>query len=99
MTQLTSLRSENWLTTWRPSAGLVQRPLTIVASGDAPFESIIANNTYRDIFFDAPTDCLSSADTPYNSNNSYYASNSLSSAVSTVHFGTFTDGQKKTIEA
>lgn len=31
------------------------RPVTVVATGDAPFHRIVANVTYRDIFYDAPT--------------------------------------------
>ncbi|KAE9372878.1 hypothetical protein N431DRAFT_376162 [Stipitochalara longipes BDJ] len=83
LAQLDDLRSRGWLTTWTPTKGIVERPLTIVASGDAPFDSIIANDTYRDIFYDAPLTKLP-IDTVYNTNNSYYASTSLSEAIGRV---------------
>ncbi|KAE8448015.1 hypothetical protein EG329_009938 [Mollisiaceae sp. DMI_Dod_QoI] len=96
LAQLDDLRSQGWLTTWTPTEGIVQRPLTIVASGDAPFNSIIANDTYRDIFYDAPLTNLT-IDTPYNTNNSYYASTSLSKAIGRVGSWKLGAGQKATI--
>ncbi|KAF2678517.1 hypothetical protein K458DRAFT_316751 [Lentithecium fluviatile CBS 122367] len=33
-------------------------PITVVATGNAPFDYVIENATYRDIFFDAPLDRL-----------------------------------------
>ncbi|RFU35665.1 hypothetical protein B7463_g632, partial [Scytalidium lignicola] len=94
VSQLDGLRSRGWLTYWTPAEGVVQRPITIVGSGDAPFDAITANTTYRDIFYDAPLTKLSDVDTAYNSNNSYYASTSLSEAVGMVMFGSFTSKQK-----
>jgi hypothetical protein len=63
---------------------MVQRLVTVVVSGDAPFHLIAANSSYRDIFLDAPLDKLDqSIETPqetvsaaaagYNYTNSYYA--------------------------
>jgi hypothetical protein len=83
LAQLDDIRSRGWLTTWTPTEGVVERPLTIVASGGAPFNFIIANETYRDIFYDAPLTSLP-ADTVYNANNSYYASTSLSNAIGKI---------------
>ncbi|GFF97713.1 hypothetical protein IFM53868_09336 [Aspergillus udagawae] len=86
--QLTPLREAGYLTHFN-GVELVQRPITVVASGDAPFDYITANVSYRDIFFDAPLDKLSrvaldsiieEAKSPqeitpnYNYTNSYYAS-------------------------
>ncbi len=96
LAQLDDLRSQGWLKTWTPTEGIVERPLTIVASGDAPFNSIIANDTYRDIFYDAPLTNLT-IDTPYNTNNSYYASTSLSKAIGRVGSWKLGAGQKATI--
>jgi len=39
---------------------VVGGPLTIVVSGDAPFDRIVENSTHRDIFYDAPLDALDS---------------------------------------
>jgi hypothetical protein len=99
ISQLSDFRAADWLTYWTPSTCAVQRPLTIVASGDASFAAVTANSTYRDIFFDAPLMKLSGDDMPYNSNNSYYASASLGEAVGKVFLGGFNDGQKGGITA
>ncbi|MCJ1305467.1 Altered inheritance of mitochondria protein 6 [Hypocenomyce scalaris] len=53
LAQLSPLRERNYLTYFNGTA-IIQRPITIVASGNAPFDLIIANTTYRDVFFDAP---------------------------------------------
>lgn len=61
--QLAPLRDRGWLTTWNGktrSEGLV----TIVATGNAPFDLLIANTTHRDIFFDAPLDNLQDPSDP-----------------------------------
>jgi len=87
--QLAPLRDRGWLTHWNGSArteGLV----TIVATGNAPFDLLVANTTYRDIFYDAPLDKLQDSldpdlewteshevspfDFKYNPSNSYMAS-------------------------
>lgn len=57
--QLSSLRNKGWLTHWN-GTDRVERPLTIVVSGNVPFEEITANKTYRDIFADAPLGALES---------------------------------------
>ena len=81
--QLQSLREMDFLTHWNGSNRIV-RPLTIVATGKAPFDSVLGlSNTHLDIFWDAPLVALTSAlddfttDPPrfrYNRSNSYYAS-------------------------
>ena len=55
---LQALRAKNYLTYYN-GQDLVQGAVTIVATGNAPFDLITANSTYRDIFFDAPLDKLS----------------------------------------
>ncbi|TIA28000.1 hypothetical protein D6C78_10945 [Aureobasidium pullulans] len=81
--QLQPLRDVNFLTYWN-GTHRVMGPLTIAATGNAPFPSILAlNSTHRDIFFDAPLAHLPSihddytTSTPsyaYNISNSYLAS-------------------------
>lgn len=61
--QLQGLRDAQWLTHWN-GTHRVERPITIVASGYAPFELIAANDSYRDIFFDAPLTSLASDGDP-----------------------------------
>ncbi|KAF2093427.1 hypothetical protein NA57DRAFT_61544 [Rhizodiscina lignyota] len=81
--QLQPLRDLDYLTYWNGTER-VMRPLTVVASGNAPFQSVMAlNATHRDIFWDAQLDMLFSADDnfdvdppiyAYNRSNSYFAS-------------------------
>jgi hypothetical protein len=81
--QLQPLRDLDYLTYWNGTER-VMRPLTIVASGNAPFKSVTAlNPLHRDIFWDAKLERLLSiydnpgADPPiygYNRSNSYFAS-------------------------
>jgi hypothetical protein len=94
--QLDDMRSHGWLTTWTPTSGVVERPLTVVATGDAPFDLIIANETYRDIFYDAPLASLP-INTVYNTNNSYYASTSLSNAIGKIGSSKLSVDQKAKI--
>ena len=55
--QLTPLREKGYLTHFNGSH-IVDRPVIIIISGNAPFDLVTANETYRDIFFDAPLDDL-----------------------------------------
>jgi hypothetical protein len=75
--QLTPLRDRGWLTFWDGQTR-IERPVTVVCTGNAPFELLISNTTYRDVFFDAPLEHL---DKIYDLTNSFYASSSLSKAV------------------
>jgi hypothetical protein len=59
---LEALREKNYLSYFNGDK-VISRPVTVVATGNAPFDLINANTTYRDIFFDAPLDMLSSATT------------------------------------
>lgn len=51
--QLEPLRSRGYLTSFNGTA-TTPGPVTVVATGNAPFDSVIANKEHRDIFFDAP---------------------------------------------
>ena len=89
--QLQPLRQGGWLRHWNGTSGkITPGPLTIVATGNAPYDLVVANHTYRDIFFDAPLDDVSSD--LYNSTTSYYASARLSKAVGSPVFGRFKAG-------
>lgn len=57
MKHLQPLRQKGYLTHFNGTT-LIQRPITVVATGSAPFHRIQASNTYRDIFYDAPLDKL-----------------------------------------
>ncbi|THZ60082.1 hypothetical protein D6C86_05303 [Aureobasidium pullulans] len=54
--QLETLRNAGWLTHWN-GTHRSERPITVVVSGNAPFDMITANDT---IFFDAPLTALAS---------------------------------------
>lgn len=88
--QLQPLRNLNFLTYWNGTHRVV-RPLTIVASGNTLFTSILSlNSSHRDIFFDADATRLVSlnddwTDTSapvfnFNVSNSYYASTKVANA-------------------
>lgn len=53
ISQLSPLRDRGYLTYFN-GTDVVQGPVTVVGTGDAPFDLLTANSTYRDIFFDAP---------------------------------------------
>ena len=53
LNQLSPLRQSEYLTYFNGTA-IIERPITVVASGDAPFDLIAAHKGYRDIFYDAP---------------------------------------------
>ena len=55
--QLHNLREKDYLTYFN-GTDIVERPVTIVASGRASFDDIVANDTYRDVFLDAPLEAL-----------------------------------------
>ncbi|PQE22454.1 Altered inheritance of mitochondria 6 protein [Rutstroemia sp. NJR-2017a BVV2] len=95
--QLEPFRKANWLTYWTPTTGITNRPITIVATGSAPFDRIISNTTYRDTFYDAPIDNLSN--NQYHANNSYYASGSLRRTVGLAAFGHLTAKQEDTVRS
>lgn len=57
---LQALREKKYLTYFNGQK-VIPGAITIVATGNAPFGLIIANSTYRDIFFDAPLDKLTDA--------------------------------------
>lgn len=55
--QISALREKGYLT-YYDGTKTVEGPITVVATGNAPFDMVVANTTYRDIFFDAPLDRL-----------------------------------------
>ncbi|KFY08710.1 hypothetical protein V492_05977 [Pseudogymnoascus sp. VKM F-4246] len=51
--QLQPLRERGWLT-FMENSTVHQRPITVVGTGNTPFDVLTSNSTYRDAFFDAP---------------------------------------------
>lgn len=94
--QLEPLRSRGWLT-YVENGTVHPGQVTVVGTGNTPFDLLTANATYRDAFFDAPLDKMwedpdsdaPAATTPtvYNSTNSHYASVSFGSAIGRVWAG------------
>ncbi|EGX93898.1 hypothetical protein CCM_02168 [Cordyceps militaris CM01] len=77
----------------------VQRAITVVASGSAPFDRINSGDGVpnRDIFYDAKVDNL---DARYNTLNSYYASADFQSAIGNPSSaGAFSDAQKAKVKS
>lgn len=106
MEQLQPLREAGYLTYFNGS-DLHERPITVVASGDAPLHRVIGNDTYRDIFYDAPLDKLTLSPTPsqdplspdYDFSNSYYASANFGEAIGGLHRNRFSQDQLALIRA
>jgi hypothetical protein len=72
MEQLLPLRERGWLS-YSEDGQFHQGPITVVGTGNAPFDQIVVGNeTYREAFFDAPLEKL--ANSTFDSTNSYYAS-------------------------
>ncbi|KAL1634143.1 Altered inheritance of mitochondria protein 6 [Neofusicoccum ribis] len=83
---LMTFRSQKWLTYWdREESVRVTGPLTVVATGDVPFEEIAAS-PHGDVFYDAPLDKLAT-DGRFNESNSHYASASLKDVVGGISLG------------
>lgn len=57
MEDLSPLRERGYLTYFN-GTGLTNGPITVVGTGNTPFNMITSNSTYRDIFFDAPLNLL-----------------------------------------
>lgn len=98
--ELQPFRQRNYLTHSNGSH-VVERPLTVVASGDAPFHLITANSTYGDIFYDAPMENLTNhtdhSMSTYNRSNSYYASADFRKAIGSLPLGRLSDAQLATL--
>lgn len=97
--QLEPLRTRGWLSTF--SDGKVRYgPVTVVGTGNTPFDAIMQNSTFRDIFFDAPLDKLTEAGAKekYNNQTSYYTSVDFSRSIGSVWFGGISDDQRQKIQ-
>jgi len=98
MQQLDTLRAGNWLSHWNNSTSqMVWRPLIVVGSGDAPFDLIVSDNKYQDVFYDAPLDDITNP--KYNASNSYYASVSMSKSLGQIWGWNFSSKQLSTMKS
>ncbi|KAI0380818.1 PLC-like phosphodiesterase [Hypomontagnella monticulosa] len=105
LAQLEPLRSRGWLSYFEDGTVNI-RQVTVVGTGNTPFDLAVKNATYRDAFFDAPlADMWEDPDAPvstsekyatYNETNSYYASTSFAETVGLV-LGGLNDHQLRTI--
>jgi hypothetical protein len=55
--QLQPFRDQKYLTYWNGSS-VVEGPITVVVTGNAPFHKVVENQSYRDMFYDAPLDLM-----------------------------------------
>lgn len=83
--QLEPLRQRNWLSFYA-NGTTHTRPITVVGTGNTPFDLLTSNATYRDYFYDAPLKSLASS-SEYDSTNSYYASVSFGSTIGSPWMG------------
>ena len=97
--QLEPLRSRGFLTHFNGSA-IIPGPITVVGSGNNPFDLLTHNTTYRDFFFDAPLSQFwgngtnpSSNASLYTAENSYYASVDFMAAIGKPWHGTLVPQQ------
>ncbi|KAF2191142.1 hypothetical protein K469DRAFT_556725 [Zopfia rhizophila CBS 207.26] len=95
LSQLQPLREKGWLTYFNGTK-VVPGPLTVVGTGNTPFELVQANNTNRYVFFDAPLNDISNPS--YTVENSYYASVQMSKAIGRIWFNRLTAGQVDTLK-
>lgn len=93
--QLQPLREKGWLT-YFDGARLVKGPLTVVGTGNTPFDLVKENNTNRFVFYDAPLDEISNP--AYTEENSYYASVQMKKAIGHIWLNQLTSGQVDTIK-
>lgn len=107
MEQLQPLREAGYLS-YFDGTKMHERPITVVASGNAPVHQIIKNETYRDIFYDAPLDRLAAPQTvdeiltpraEFGFSNSYYASVDFGQSIGRLHRNRFSPGQLELIRA
>jgi hypothetical protein len=108
--RLQPLRERGWLS-FVENGKVYRRPITVVGSGNAPFDLLTENTTYRDTFFDAPLDTMlepdhsaqNTKDSPskekYTKLNSYYASVSFKSTVGKIVDGKLSKKQVDIIQA
>jgi len=61
--QIGALRDKGYLTYFNGKE-VINGPVTVVGTGNTPFDLVTANTTYRDIFFDAPLEQMHSPSTP-----------------------------------
>lgn len=82
--QLAHLQERGYLTHFN-GLEVVQRPVTVVASGDAPFHDITANRTPPYIFLDAPLSKLTSNIPDGRTEGSGFAGNQASPSSSIIY--------------
>jgi hypothetical protein len=74
------------------------RAITIVVSGNEPYDLIAGTNTQRDIFFDAPLGALrTSRSRSWNSTNSFYASTSFRHSIGYPWLGRLSSKQSSVL--
>lgn len=94
LSQLQPLHDRKWLT-YYDGQTLNPGPLTIVGTGQTPFDLIQQNSSDRFIFYDAPL--VSVSQPQFNTSNSYYASANFKAAISDLWLGKWSAKQEKQV--
>jgi glycerophosphoryl diester phosphodiesterase len=92
--QLRPLYEKGWLTYFDGNE-IVRGPLTIIGTGNTPFE-LVQEMQNRFIFFDAPLDDI--ANPAYTAENSYYASVKMYKAIGIMWFNKLSTAQIDTLK-
>ncbi|KAF2117914.1 hypothetical protein BDV96DRAFT_571119 [Lophiotrema nucula] len=95
--QLRPLRERGWLTHWN-GTHRIERPVTVVATGNADLHTLVNGHHIRDIFLDAPLNALEHFSDDgesflYNVSNSYLASVKFLKALGPLSPTGFSDDQ------
>lgn len=106
---LEPFRSRGWLSHFNGTS-VVPGLITVVGTGNTPFDLLASNTTYRDVFYDAPLEKLWGDDSipvnkfeqllmgeTYTRENSYYASVSFQEEIGELWHGVLTPQQVLTI--
>ncbi|OBT58539.1 hypothetical protein VE04_02158 [Pseudogymnoascus sp. 24MN13] len=107
--ELQPLRERGWLT-FMENSTVHQRPITVVGTGNTPFDVLTFNSTYRDRDANGVASKTTAITTPggqgttgtsatdsYTSLNSFYASTSFEEVLGKMWFFNLSDEQKETI--
>lgn len=83
--QLEPLRKRQYLTHFN-GTDVVEGPVTVVVTGNAPFNKVVENHRYRDMFFDAPLELLGRLAPPDEDVSTWNTYNDTEEATYLTHY-------------
>ena len=95
LSRLEPLCRKSWLT-YLNGTDIVPSSVTVAGTGNTPFDFVVADFSYRYVFFDALL--IDVSNSIYTVQNSYYASTALKSAIGRIWFNKLSGGQINTIK-